>query len=208
MRIERTGGGPPQGSSPTTHVAKEGETLQSVAQNYGLSKEALAEANTLPVDAAIQVGQELIVFAADKLVKERTLRGLGDIRDSFEVGAGAKAFVEGAVAKAFAEGTAPTNFAEGAGAKAFVEGAVAKAFAEGTAPTNFAEGAGAKAFVEGAVAKAFVESNFQSYSIQTGDTLESIAGRFGISAEELATANNLAADTPILTGTKLKVPTK
>ena len=42
----------------------------------------------------------------------------------------------------------------------------------------------------------------------TGDTLYSIARKFGLQVEELAKKNNIALTTTLLTGTTLEIPTK
>jgi LysM repeat protein len=158
MRIERPSGDLPAASGPTTHVAKEGETLASIAADYRVKPSALAKANQLPAGAEIRAGQELVI-PFGKQAQAKAARGLSDVKDSFEMGAAAKAFAEGAASKAFVQGSAAKAFVEGSASKAFVEGSASKAFVEGAAAKAFVEGSASKAFVQGAAAKAFVEGS-------------------------------------------------
>jgi LysM repeat protein len=43
------------------HKVKKGETLASIARKYKSSVEAISEANGLPEDASIEIGQELLI---------------------------------------------------------------------------------------------------------------------------------------------------
>jgi LysM repeat protein len=43
------------------HKVKKGETLASIARKYGSSVEAIAQANGIPEDASIEIGQELLI---------------------------------------------------------------------------------------------------------------------------------------------------
>lgn len=235
MRIDRTSGGMSGGAGPTTHTAKEGETLGSIAADFNVSSRALAKANKLPADASIHAGQELVI-PFGKHAEAKLSRGLGDVRDAIEMGAAAKAFAEGAASKAFMQGAAAKAFVEGAASKAFLEGAASKAFLEGAASKAFLEGAASKAFLEGAASKAFLEgaaskaflegaaskaflegaaskaflegAASSSYQIQQGDTLKSIAGRLGVSVQDLAKANNMRTNARLTMGLELKVPSK
>src|SRR4051812_30700153 len=46
----------------------------------------------------------------------------------------------------------------------------------------------------------------QSYVIQKGDTLQKIAAKFGVSVQDLITANNITNPDKIDAGSKLKIP--
>lgn len=48
-----------------THVVAEGETVWSIAQQYGLSADAIFENNTLPDGDLLSIGQELLIPAAE-----------------------------------------------------------------------------------------------------------------------------------------------
>lgn len=50
-------------ASPTTHVVAAGETLSAIAQKYGISLQALVEANNLADPSLIAVGQRLTIPA-------------------------------------------------------------------------------------------------------------------------------------------------
>jgi LysM repeat protein len=51
----------------TVHIVSFGETLFSIAQAYGVSWEALAEANGLTYPYLIYVGQELVIPGAEEV---------------------------------------------------------------------------------------------------------------------------------------------
>jgi LysM repeat protein len=43
------------------HKVKKGDTLASIARKYGSSVEAIAQANGIPEDASIEIGQEILI---------------------------------------------------------------------------------------------------------------------------------------------------
>ncbi len=52
---------PAEPSRPITHVVQAGDTLQSIAQQYGVEVEALWQANSFTEPATLQPGQELVI---------------------------------------------------------------------------------------------------------------------------------------------------
>jgi cell wall-associated NlpC family hydrolase len=53
---------------------------------------------------------------------------------------------------------------------------------------------------------ALAASSYEVYSVQPGDTMASIAKRFGVEQSRIAEANGLAADAPVMPGQSLTVP--
>jgi membrane-bound lytic murein transglycosylase D len=76
------------------HKVEEGETLSAIAKRYRVSPTEVADANELPVGAALEEGQKLIIpapepseAAAGKLIRYRVRRTdtVGTIADEFDV---------------------------------------------------------------------------------------------------------------------------
>ncbi len=55
---------PPPPSGQTTHVVQSGETLSTIAQRYGVTWQAIAQANNLANPNVIYVGQRLLIPVA------------------------------------------------------------------------------------------------------------------------------------------------
>src|ERR1051325_3648720 len=74
MRIDRVSGGFQPEGNQGTHVVKEGETMSSIAEFHQISTESLARANSLPIDAKVSAGDQLIIpFArmSDQQMQDR-----------------------------------------------------------------------------------------------------------------------------------------
>ncbi|MCL4459981.1 MAG: LysM peptidoglycan-binding domain-containing protein [Chloroflexi bacterium] len=62
LLIPLTAAGPtPTVSAPLVHTVQEGETLRGIASQYGISPQAIIEANGLSDPDSLRVGQELII---------------------------------------------------------------------------------------------------------------------------------------------------
>lgn len=70
-----------RGGETTIHVVKAGETLESVAEQYGLKKETVAWENDLAETAKLKEGQELRILPVDgirhKVLKGETVASIG-----------------------------------------------------------------------------------------------------------------------------------
>ncbi|HET6266460.1 MAG TPA: LysM peptidoglycan-binding domain-containing protein, partial [Acidobacteriota bacterium] len=60
MRIDGSSG-LPQGAGPTTYITQQGDTLQSVADQFQVSTQDLAKANFLSPESSLPVGRELVI---------------------------------------------------------------------------------------------------------------------------------------------------
>ncbi|MBQ6436438.1 peptidoglycan DD-metalloendopeptidase family protein [bacterium] len=63
-----------RGGEVTKHVVKEGETLESIAQQYGLQKETIMWENSLKEKAELKEGQELRILPVDG-IRHRVAKG-------------------------------------------------------------------------------------------------------------------------------------
>lgn len=55
----------PSSGLPTNHTVQDGETLNSISQQYGVSAEAIAAANNITTSSVLTVGQVLVIAEAD-----------------------------------------------------------------------------------------------------------------------------------------------
>ncbi len=71
-----------RGGEVTTHIVKEGETIVSVAEQYGLQQETIIWENDLDEDDDLEVGQELQILPIDgvrhKVAKGETVESVGE----------------------------------------------------------------------------------------------------------------------------------
>ncbi|MBQ6154370.1 LysM peptidoglycan-binding domain-containing protein, partial [bacterium] len=63
-----------RGGEVTKHVVKEGDTLESIAQQYGLQKETIMWENSLKEKAELKEGQELRILPVDG-IRHRVAKG-------------------------------------------------------------------------------------------------------------------------------------
>ncbi len=130
LRIPRTGGAHTTGKrSRTIHVVQPGETLSSIAAQYGVSIEAIALASNISVDSILRVGQKLTIPGEEPEPSESS---------------------------------------------------------QAPQPTP--------------------EPTPQIYVVRPGDTLSSIAERFNTSVVALARANNLSSPSVVFVGRRLIIP--
>lgn len=114
---------PLSADSPTLHTVAWGETLYSIARAYGVTPQAIANANNISINSWVYTGTRLTIPTSQR-----------------------------------ADDVAPTT------------------------PSGY-------------------------YTVRAGDTLSSIAARFGTTADALATANNLPVNSILYVGWSLKIPT-
>lgn len=112
---------PTSADSPTTHTVAWGETLYSIARNYGVTPQSLAAANGITLNSWVYAGTRLLIPSGD----------------------------------------APITM--------------------GTTPSGY-------------------------YTVRAGDTLFSIASRFGTTVDVISSANNLPANGVLYVGWTLKIP--
>lgn len=143
----------PQGNTPTatpelvyvtiTHVVQKGETIDTIAAQYGITWKEIAEANGIGKDSILSIGQELTIP---------------------KVAVAPEATSEPAATRSSTPEPAQT-----------VEPAT-------PAPAQV------------------------TYIVSKGDYIESIAERFGITADQLAEANGITINTVLQVGQELEIP--
>lgn len=182
------------------HRVRRGETLSGIAARYGTSAYSISQANSISLRSIIRPGQTLVIpggrnirsrsrrrptrRASNNSGGQRTYtvrRGdtLSDIADAHRTSARAIARANGI----------STRSTIRPGQKLVVPG-------KGKRNTQVAKSKGSKPASGG------------SYSVRAGDTLTGIAERNGVTARDLARANDLNLRSTIHVGDKLKIPAK
>ncbi|MEM6598891.1 MAG: peptidoglycan DD-metalloendopeptidase family protein [Cyanobacteria bacterium P01_C01_bin.69] len=195
------------------HTVESGESLWQIAQQHRVGLRDLKVANELPPETSIRVGQVLKVPGAVESTP-------GEL--SFEVTESVSTEPT-LMAQSVAQSQTETVVAEASEAADLViptavedEAPVVASSSEPTEQpaTLEIEIADASLQIEAAqtekapvVAAAYSSPQaFDSYQIQAGDTIASIASSLGTTTQELISANGLANPDFIVTGTTLRVP--
>lgn len=183
----------PQVAAAGTYVVRPHDTLSSIAQAYGTTVGALVAANHLGNPNLITVGQVLVIdqaSAPSSLLSYVVQWGdtLSAIAQRFGV------TVEALVS---ANGIGDPSSIR-AGQHLAIPGGADNPAAAPTAP------AASGAAIPGVAQASFVSGT--GYVVQAGDTLSAIAQRYGVTADALAAANNIAVTSLLSVGQQLAVP--
>jgi LysM repeat protein len=186
----------------STYTVVAGDTLATIAARFGTTPEAIAQLNSLADPNALTLGQKLLIPAA-----------------AGSQGAGAQP-TTGAAASGTAAGGATTGAATaytvqqgdtlGAIAKRYGTTVQAIVAANGLANADNIK-VGQKLTIPGgssagATVAPSTSGQSRTYVVQRGDTLLSIARRFGLTVKQLQQANNIANPDRIYPGQTLVIP--
>ena len=193
-------GGGSTGSTPTatpaptatTHVVVEGDTLSAIADQYGVTVEAIMEENDISDASLIFVGQELTIPAATTGSEDATTPDGGSQTHVVVEGDTLSAIAEqyGVTIEAISEANGLTNSVIFVGQELTIPEA-----APAPDPT--------------AAPEATSESGPATYTVKDGDTATGIAEAFGVTLQALADANEvtIAELNNIFVGQELNIPT-
>ncbi len=171
-----------------THIVRSGETLSSIASQYGLTEAALAQANGIANPNLIYAGQQLVIPASEGAASPAIVPAQGQAIHVVQRGEALSAIgrrygvTEGAIAQA--NGIANPNLIY-AGQQLLIPVGGGAAPAPAIAPR---QGAGL-------------------HVVQPGQTLSAIAAQYGVSEQALAQANGIANPSLIYAGQQLVIPT-
>ncbi|MDH3306628.1 MAG: LysM peptidoglycan-binding domain-containing M23 family metallopeptidase, partial [Acidimicrobiia bacterium] len=169
----------PGTTTTTSYTVKAGDTLASIATKLGTTVTAIATANGITNPNRIYAGKELVM--------PTTTNSPGTTTTSYTVKAG-----DTLASIAAKLGTTVTAIATANGITDTNVVYVGTRLTIGTS-------------VEPAVAPGATGSS-GTYSVVAGDTMAGIAGRFGLTASQLASLNNLGDPNRIQVGQVLEVP--
>ncbi len=175
--------------APTSHTVAWGESLTSIAADYGVSPQALASANGLAADAWVYAGQVLEIPAAGAAppatqTAQKTPSGIYTIRAGDTLSSIAERFDVSLDALAAANDI-PPNGVIYVGARLKIPGTGTPADSVSGAPSN--------------------SRGSSTYIVQPGDNLFRIALRYGTTTQAVAQANNLPS-TMVYSGQRLIIP--
>ncbi len=186
--------GAQQDPNVTVHVVQRGENLFRIAQRYGQTVEDIARFNGITNPAAIQVGQRLLIPADPAPVivppQSHTVRpgdNLQSIASAYGVDAQALITLNGI--------TNPDRL--------YVGQVLTITPQTETVPTAIPTANPAATLVAAPVADPATSTR---HVIERGETLFSIAQRYGISQADLQAANNILDPSRILAGQALIIP--
>ncbi len=168
------------------HTVQAGETLSAIARRYGVSQQAIIDANGIGNASLIYVGQRLVIPGA----ADETPSGEQVAPDAVEhvVSAGetlaAIAVRYGVSVQALAEANAITDPA------LIVAGQRLTVPVPGSAPAPVAPAAPATS----------------QYVVKAGDTLSQIAAEYGVTVMAIAAANNIDNPSQLRAGQRLVIP--
>ncbi|MDO4451001.1 MAG: LysM peptidoglycan-binding domain-containing protein [Moraxella sp.] len=171
------------------HVVQSGESLTSVANKYGMSLQDLAALNGLSVTDGILINQKLKVM-----------------------GTPAKTTKTGTPAKSISTDKVATYKVQSGDTLTAVAKKLGVTNAEIAALNNFNANsplvAGQTIKVPASSTQVDRKLNNQSvkYTVQSGDSLSSVANKYGISIDELAAANNLSKNAGLIRGKTITIP--
>ena len=169
---------PPAFAEGQVHVVRAGESLWSIAVHYGTTSQAIAQANGLRNGNLIYVGQRLTIPGGGG--GGAASGGSYTVRSGDSLGAIAARYGTTAGALARANGLANANYIY-PGQHLIISGA--------------GSGGGGGASAGGG----------QTYVVRPGDTLGSIAYRYGTTVSAIARANGIANPSYIYPGQRLRI---
>ncbi|MDQ3810045.1 MAG: LysM peptidoglycan-binding domain-containing protein, partial [Chloroflexota bacterium] len=178
----------PTPPKPFTHTVEEGETIRMLAARYSLSPATILSANDLPDPDLIEVGQELIILPSDGVLHTvragQSIRRLAelygvdvaDIVSANDLG-GDPDLVQPGLQLVVPGAEPPRPRA--------AQGAVAQA---GDGELQVASIGGGASLP---IPTQRVVPSTRTYEVQAGDTLRSIAAKFGVDVETVMSSNGI-----------------
>lgn len=181
---------------PNSYTVQAGDSLYSIATQYDLSIDHIAELNNLSRSAGLRVGQNLVLTAQENQPRVAEANTWNNI-EIHEVKAGeslnsiARQYRLQLAYLAELNDIDPRSVLR-VGQRLKVEGLPQTRSVEKTAGQS--------------ASSAVQRRATESYTVKSGESLHAIAGRFNISAAELAQLNQLKASAKLTLGQVLQVP--
>lgn len=204
-------------AQPESYVVKANDSLTGVAGQFGLSVKQLADYNNLSTTSGLFVGQKLALkeTAASKAKLEADSKQAEAEKKALKVKTKPYTVKRGEYLKLIADRYALSNQELADLTDGLTAGSSLMVGQKINVPLNDVneanESAAVKSDAKGSATKAETKTaapsyKTESYSVQRGDTLYSVAAQSKISVAELAEINSIAANTGLRAGQSLKVP--
>lgn len=187
-------GAPTPTPEPFTYVVEEGDSLGTIAQQFGVSAVSIMEANNLQNPNNVFIGQRLII--PNYVPPDSNTNNSSTGSDSADNG---QANGEG-VSHVVQPGETLFGIAQKYGVDA-------NAVAEANNIVNRNQlRVGQKLIIPGLTARQAAEALGRVHIIQSGESLTAIAQQYGVSAEEIISFNNISNPDAIYVGQELIIP--
>ncbi|MCE7990154.1 MAG: LysM peptidoglycan-binding domain-containing protein [Caldilinea sp. CFX5] len=181
--------------APFSYVVEEGDSLGTIAQQFGVSAVSIMEANNLQNPNNVFIGQTLII---PNYVPPNTSTGNNSATANNTAGG------EQAGGDAVSHVVQPGETLYGIAQKYGVD---ANAIAEANNVANRNQlRVGQKLTIPGITARQAAEALGRVHVVQSGESLTAIAQQYGISAEEIISFNNISNPDAIYVGQELIIP--
>ncbi|TCB52512.1 LysM peptidoglycan-binding domain-containing protein [Acinetobacter sp. ANC 4779] len=199
-------------TQPETYVVQANDSLIAVASQFGLSLKQLADYNNLSVNSGLRVGQKLSLKETAASNSDIAETKIGNAKSTAKVKTKSYVVKRGEYLKLIAERYALSNQELADLTSGLTAGSSLMVGQKINVPLNEAETKAETKQEEKAtpvkVETAAVQSSYktESYRVQRGDTLSSIAAQSKISLTELAQLNKLSNSSGLQVGQTLKIP--
>jgi LysM repeat protein/3D (Asp-Asp-Asp) domain-containing protein len=193
-------GAPVQEKPPHVHTVEPGETVRSIAEQYGVSSTTILAANAIDDPDLLRIGQQLVIPPVDGVL-HTVLPGetLRDIAETYGVGLADLIAANGLDASADLLSVGEVLVVPGA---APVVRAAAPPTPAAQRAAGVASGDRPRAASQG---PRVVDSPSGTYTVREGDTLRSIAEEFKLDLLSLIDMNGLADPDLIRPGSTLRI---
>jgi len=193
----------PAAPKPSVHTVEEGDTLRSLADQFGISPETIMAANGLRNPDMLQVGQDLVMLPTDGVLY------VVKAGDSIRQVAARFGVDTMDIVNANDLGSDPDMVQ--AGTVLIVPGAtpVVAGVSHGTAQATEADQTAATVGSGGVLVPIEVTTratpSTRTYEVQDGDTLAAIAETFGVDVDTILSSNGIADPDTIKPGSSLRI---
>ncbi|MDX2109474.1 MAG: LysM peptidoglycan-binding domain-containing protein [Verrucomicrobiota bacterium] len=186
----------------TTYKVEKGDNISKIAKKYGVSNNSIYDANNLNKDSKLKIGQEIIIPASGKLptasespavVVQATSGAEYVVKGGDNLSKIAKA--NGVTVAAIKEANNLKSDTLKVNQKLIIPGAKSGAVAP-------AKSSGAKS----ASAVKSTSATGPTYTVVSGDTLDKIAKKHGVTSQSIKTANAIADARKLKVGQILVIP--
>lgn len=186
-------GEPTPTPEPFKHIVKPGETLTTIAAQYGVNFLTLVEVNGLESPDDLVVGAELLIPGVAAPVGET-------ISDAPAAGQGGGAVTTGGVIHVVQPGETLSTIAADYGVDA-----IALAAANNLANPNMLR-VGQQLFIPGVTQQQAIAARGVRHTVASGESLSQIAQAYGVTVAQIMAVNGLDDPNTIVVGQELLIP--
>lgn len=191
----------------TTHVVQPGESLTSISRKYKTSIQDLASLNGLSVNDGILINQKLTVPEVKGIKPNTTVSSTKTATPvKYTVQSGdSLTSVANKYSISVGELAAANNMSDDAH---LIRGKTITIPVAGTTPINKSATAKKTTKEQSATTKAKgkILKSTETYTVKSGESLNSLANKYGVSVADLAATNNLSVTDKLKIGQTIKVP--